>query len=126
VAAARAARPTRLVIAFQPHRYTRTRDLMAEFGHALAQADEVVLTDIYAASEDPIPGITLEALAAAVNAHRDRPVHTVRTVGELPESVARIVRPGDLVLTLGAGSIAGVAANLVAALEARRSQTGGA
>ena len=126
VAAARAARPTRLVIAFQPHRYTRTRDLMAEFGHALAQADEVVLTDIYAASEDPIPGVTLEALAAAVNTHRERPVHTVRTVGELPEAVARIARPGDLVLTLGAGSIAGVAANLVAALEARRAQTGGA
>jgi UDP-N-acetylmuramate--alanine ligase len=126
VAAARAARPARLVIAFQPHRYTRTRDLMAEFGHALAQADEVILTDIYAASEDPIPGVTLEALAAAVNTHRDRPVHTVRTVGELPEAVARIARPGDLVLTLGAGSIAGVAANLVAALEARRSQTGGA
>jgi len=99
---------------------------MAEFGHALAQADEVVLTDIYAASEDPIPGVTLEALAAAVNTHRDRPVHTVRTVGELSEAVARIARPGDLVLTLGAGSIGGVAANLVAALEARRSRTGGA
>jgi UDP-N-acetylmuramate--alanine ligase len=126
VAAARAARPTRLVIAFQPHRYTRTRDLMEEFGRALAQADEVVLTDIYAASEDPIPGVTLEALAAAVNAHRVTPVHTVPTVAELPETVARIARAGDLVLTLGAGSIGGVAATLLAALEARHLRTGGA
>ena len=126
VAAARAARPERLVIAFQPHRYTRTRDLMEEFGRTLAAADEVVLTDIYAASEDPIPGVTLEALAAAVNAHRTTPVHTVRTVGELPEAVARLAQPGDLVLTLGAGSIGGVALGLVAALEARRHQTGGA
>ncbi len=126
LAAARAARPTRIVVAFQPHRYTRTRDLMKEFGSALAPADEVVLTDIYAASEEPIPGITLEALAAAVNAHRDRPVHVVRTRGRTAGAVARIARPGDLVITLGAGSIGGVAANLVAELEARRSQTGGA
>src|SRR4029078_10888799 len=58
LAAARAAKPARIVVAFQPHRYTRTRDLMREFGLALGGADEVVLTDIYAASEDPIPGVT--------------------------------------------------------------------
>jgi UDP-N-acetylmuramate--alanine ligase len=126
VAAARAARPTRVVLAFQPHRYTRTRDLMEAFGRTLAEADEVVLTDIYPASEDPIPGVTLEALADAVNAHRVTPVHTVRTVGELPEAVARLARAGDLVLTLGAGSIGGVAVKLMAALEARRLRTGGA
>jgi UDP-N-acetylmuramate--alanine ligase len=113
-------------VAFQPHRYTRTRDLMEEFGRTLAQADEVVLTDIYPASEDPIPGVTLEALAAAVDAHRATPVHTVRTVAELPAAVARLARPGDLVLTLGAGSIGGVAVDLVAELAARRDQTGGA
>ena len=62
-------------MAFQPHRYTRTRDLMREFGLALAAADEVVLTDIYAASEDPIPGITIEALAAAINTSRATPVY---------------------------------------------------
>jgi UDP-N-acetylmuramate--alanine ligase len=66
LAAARAAKPARVIVGFQPHRYTRTRDLMREFALALAGADEVVLTDIYAASEDPLPGITLEALAAAI------------------------------------------------------------
>jgi UDP-N-acetylmuramate--alanine ligase len=125
VAAARAAKPARLIIAFQPHRYTRTRDLMQEFGQALAQADEVVLTDIYPASEEPIEGVTIEALASAVNAHRATPVHMVQNIAELPGAVARLTRPGDVVLTLGAGSIGGVAAALVAELQARRSQTGG-
>jgi UDP-N-acetylmuramate--alanine ligase len=74
LAAARAASPARVIVAFQPHRYSRTRDLMREFGLALAAADEVVLTDIYAASEDPIPGVTVEALAAAVNTSRTHPV----------------------------------------------------
>jgi UDP-N-acetylmuramate--alanine ligase len=67
LAAARAGKPQRIVVAFQPHRYTRTRDLMDEFGAALATADEVVLTGIYAASEEPLPGITIEALAGTVN-----------------------------------------------------------
>ncbi|MGE3886001.1 MAG: UDP-N-acetylmuramate--L-alanine ligase [Vicinamibacterales bacterium] len=120
IAAARAARPARLVVAFQPHRYTRTRDLMREFGVALAQADEVLLTDIHAASEDPIPGVTVEALAAAVNEHRASPVRVVRAVADLPAAVADLARPGDLVLMLGAGSIGGIAAKLVGELERRR------
>lgn len=124
VAAARASRPARLVVAFQPHRYTRTRDLMREFGVALAQADEVVLTDIYAASEDPIPGVTVEALAAAVDEHRPTPARIVRAVADLPAAVADLARPGDLVLTLGAGSIGGAAGRLVAELERRRAGRG--
>ncbi|HQZ39209.1 MAG TPA: UDP-N-acetylmuramate--L-alanine ligase [Vicinamibacterales bacterium] len=119
VAAARAARPARLVLVFQPHRYTRTRDLMREFGDALAAVDEVVLTDIYPAGEEPITGVTLDALAGAINARRTEPVHLVRAIGDVPGAVAGLVREGDLVLTLGAGSIGGVAARLVAALEAR-------
>jgi UDP-N-acetylmuramate--alanine ligase len=119
LAAARAARPSRIVVAFQPHRYTRTRDLMAEFGTALATADEVVLTDIYAASEDPIPGITIEALAAAVNSGRKTPVHLVPRLEQVAAAVADLARPGDLVLTLGAGSIGGLATMLVTELERR-------
>jgi UDP-N-acetylmuramate--alanine ligase len=124
LAAARAARPARVIVAFQPHRYTRTRDLMREFGLALAGADEVVLTEIYAASEDPIPGITVEALAAAANTSRATPVRVVKAVADVPGALAEIARPGDLVITLGAGSIGGVARHVVEALEkqhARRS-----
>jgi UDP-N-acetylmuramate--alanine ligase len=122
IAAARAINPRRIIVAFQPHRYTRTRDLMAEFVDVLAQPDEVVLTDIYAASEDPIPGITLDALAGAVNARRQRPVHVVRRVDEMARVVADVAVAGDLVLTLGAGSISTLAPALVSELEHRHPQ----
>jgi UDP-N-acetylmuramate--alanine ligase len=119
LAAARAARPARVVVAFQPHRYTRTRDLMREFGLALAGADEVVLTAIYAASEEPLPGITIEALAAAVNTSRATPVRVVPALDDVPQTVAEIARPGDLVITLGAGSIGSIPHRVVAELEKR-------
>lgn len=119
IAAARAVKPRRIIVAFQPHRYTRTRDLMAEFVDVLAQPDEVVLTDIYAASEDPIPGITLDALAGAANARRERPVHVVRRVDDMARVVADLATAGDLVLTLGAGSISSLAPALVRELEHR-------
>jgi UDP-N-acetylmuramate--alanine ligase len=119
LAAAKAAKPSRIVVAFQPHRYTRTRDLMAEFGVALAAADEVVLTDIYAASEDPIPGVTIDALAAAVNKARPSAVQVVPVLAEVAARVADLARPGDLVITLGAGSIGGLAPQIVAELERR-------
>jgi UDP-N-acetylmuramate--alanine ligase len=122
LAAARAARPSRIVVAFQPHRYTRTRDLMREFGLALAAADEVVLTDIYAASEEPIPGITVEALAAATNNTRATPAKVVPSVTDVPAALAEIARPGDLVITLGAGSIGAVAPRVIDALEQRHGQ----
>ncbi len=119
LSAARAAKPARIVVAFQPHRYTRTRDLMAEFGTALAAADEVVLTDIYAASEEPIAGITVEALAAAVSSGRAQPARVVHRLDDVAAAVADLARPGDLVLTLGAGSIGGLATALLAELERR-------
>jgi UDP-N-acetylmuramate--alanine ligase len=119
LAAARAARPARVIVAFQPHRYTRTRDLMREFGLALAGADEVVLTDIYAASEDPLPGITVEALAAAINTSRATPAHVVPAIADVASALVDIARPGDLLITLGAGSIGGVAGEVVAELRKR-------
>ena len=125
LSAARAANPSRIVVAFQPHRYTRTRDLMAEFGNALAAANEVVLTDIYAASEDPIPGVTIDALAAAVNKARPTPVHVVPKLADLAGRVADVARPGDLVITLGAGSIGGLATALVAELQSRSAKKEG-
>jgi UDP-N-acetylmuramate--alanine ligase len=119
LAAARAARPRRVVVAFQPHRYSRTRDLLTEFADVLSTADEVILTDIYPAGENPIPGVTIEALADAINVRRSTPVHLVHAVSEVAAAVAAVARDGDLVLTLGAGSIGGVAPAAVAALAAR-------
>jgi UDP-N-acetylmuramate--alanine ligase len=119
LAAARAGKPQRIVVAFQPHRYTRTRDLMNEFGTALATADEVVLTSIYAASEEAIPGVTIDALAASVNKSRSTPVHVVTKLEDMSSRLADLARPGDLVITLGAGSISSLAGSLVAELERR-------
>ena len=116
LAAARTSLGRRLVVAFQPHRYTRTERLMSEFGPALGEADEIVLTDIYPASEDPIPGVTVDALAEAVRRGSGRPVHIVRRVDEVVPALLRIVRPGDAVITLGAGSIGAVPKGLVDAL----------
>jgi UDP-N-acetylmuramate--alanine ligase len=104
IAAARAGLDRRVVVVFQPHRYSRTRDLLDQFGTALGAADEIVLTDIYAAGESPIPGATAEAVEAAVR-KSGRPVTLIKDLDELPAGVARIARPNDLVITLGAGSI---------------------
>jgi UDP-N-acetylmuramate--alanine ligase len=112
---AREGAPRRLVAVFQPHRYTRTRDLMSEFGPALGLADVVVLTDIYAAGEAPIPGITLDALAAEVRPHVKELV-VVPEVTEVPGPVAMLARDGDLIVTLGAGSIGLVADRVLVAL----------
>ena len=115
--AARAGAPGRLVAVFQPHRFTRTRDLIDDFGPALALADVVVLSDIYAAGEAPIDGVTIERLADAVR--RAAPdVHVVKDVGELPHAVAGLAKAGDLVVLLGAGSIGGVGKPLLARIEA--------
>ncbi len=83
-----AAAPTRIVVAFQPHRYSRTAQLLPEFAAALAPADEVVLTEIYAASEEPIPGVTVEALAEAVNRRRAQPVVVVKKLDDMAAVVA--------------------------------------
>jgi UDP-N-acetylmuramate--alanine ligase len=122
LAAARAAQPSRILVAFQPHRYTRTRDLMREFGMALAPADEVVLTDIYAASEEPIPGVTVEALAAAINSARSNPVRVVHALDEIPGVLASLAEPGDFIITMGAGSIGALPPRVVAALRRRFEQ----
>ena len=105
IGAARAALGRRLVVVFQPHRYSRTKRLLERFGPALAGADEIVLTDIYAAGEDALPGITVEALAESIRRHVAAPLHVVKDIKEVPSAVARLVKDGDVVMTLGAGSI---------------------
>ena len=95
----------RLVVAFQPHRYTRTQALFDEFQTAFHRADVLILTDIYAASEQPIEGITSEHLLEAIKSHGQRNVYYVPTVDELPAALSPMLREGDLLLTLGAGNI---------------------
>jgi UDP-N-acetylmuramate--alanine ligase len=114
--AARATLNRRLIVAFQPHRFSRTAQLLGEFGAAFKNADEIVLTDIYAAGEEPIPGITLDVLADAVERDAGRPVHIVASLDDVVARLMEIVRPGDAVITLGAGSIGTVPATLMDAL----------
>ena len=116
--AARAGRPSRLVAVFQPHRYTRTRDLLNDFGPALKDADLVVLTDIYPAGEAPIAGATTDALAAAIRPHVPD-LQIVPSVSDLPARVAALAKDGDVVLTLGAGSIGTVGDRILATLKGR-------
>jgi UDP-N-acetylmuramate--alanine ligase len=123
LAAARVTLGRRLLVAFQPHRYTRTERLMRDFGPAFADADEVVLTDIYAASEEPIPGVTVEALAECVAHATGRPVRIVKQIDRLAGELAAAAHPGDAVLTLGAGSIASVPKRLLAELRDREART---
>ena len=120
VAAARASAGKRLVLVFQPHRFSRTKELLAEFGTALAGADAVVLTDIYPAGEDPIPGITVERVAEEVARAGGPPPLVVKTLADLPRAVAEGARPGDFIITLGAGSIGSIGPRVLAALRARK------
>jgi UDP-N-acetylmuramate--alanine ligase len=109
----------RIVVAFQPHRYTRTAALMNAFGPALAGADHVVLADIYGAGEEPMPGVTLDALAAAIRRTGPPSLEVVPRFEDLVPVLVRTARPGDVVVVLGAGSIGGVPDRLVQALEPR-------
>ncbi len=106
----------RVVVAFQPHRYTRTAALLEAFGPALAGADHVVLTDIYAAGEEPIAGVTLDVLATAIRRSLAVPVDVARALDDVVPLILRVARPGDVVMTLGAGSIGSIPDRLIAAL----------
>jgi UDP-N-acetylmuramate--alanine ligase len=94
-----------LVVAFQPHRYSRTKELFDDFVKCFYDADVLILTDIYAASEQPIEGVSAEALVAAIKKHGQRDVSYVADRETLPEYLAGIFKAGDIVLTLGAGNI---------------------
>ena len=118
LAGARTSYPDRrLVAVLQPHRYTRLRDHFQEFAACLDPCDAVYVTDVHPAGEAPIPDIDGASLARAVADRRsDRACHHVGAVSELPERLAAELRPGDLVITLGAGSITRVSHALVDAL----------
>jgi UDP-N-acetylmuramate--alanine ligase len=115
LAAARECGHTRIHVIFQPHRYSRTHDLMDEFGGAFKDADSVVVLPIYAASEEPIPGVTAEKLVEKIEGLK------VTYAGDFGAAVSAVTvdaRDGDLILTLGAGSVSQLGPQILAAIEA--------
>lgn len=107
----------RVVAIFQPHLYTRTRDFADEFGRALAQAQTVVVTDIYPAREVAIPGVTGELVAHAARRHGGPDVMYIPDKAAIAEAMVKRLQPGDVVITLGAGDIADVGDSLLRLLE---------
>jgi UDP-N-acetylmuramate--alanine ligase len=107
----------RVVVAFQPHRYTRTRSLFDDFTRAFNKADLVIVTEVYPAGEKPIPGATGKALADAIRAHGHHAVHYVADKNRVADELYSVVQPGDLVIALGAGDINASARRLHAMLE---------
>jgi UDP-N-acetylmuramate--alanine ligase len=113
LAAVRGAFPERrVVLAFQPHRYTRTRDLFEDFVRVLSSADALLLTDVYSAGESPIVAADGRSLARALRIAGKVEPQFIDDVGALPEAIRRSARDGDVVVTMGAGSIGNVAAQL--------------
>src|SRR6266851_2845390 len=117
LAAARQCGFRRVHVIFQPHRFTRTRDLMDEFTAAFADADTLCLLDIYPASEKPIEGITAEALASRIAGAGKLDVACAPSFSDAVATVAALTQPGDMVLTLGAGSISQLGAMILEKLE---------
>ncbi len=114
--AARGCEFNRLLVLFQPHRYTRTQHLWDDFCRAFNQADILVLLDIYAASEAPIPGITSEALANAIREAGHKNAHYFRSMQEGMVFLLKQARPGDAILTIGAGSVSRASGELMVLL----------
>jgi UDP-N-acetylmuramate--L-alanine ligase/UDP-N-acetylenolpyruvoylglucosamine reductase len=119
LATARSAGRNRVLTMFQPHRYSRTKALRREFGRAFDNADRVVVTDIYPASETPLPGISGQTIADEIAAHGHRGVTYQPRLDRLHCDVGNMIAPGDLILSLGAGNIheqlSSIAADLVVA-----------
>lgn len=109
----------RLVVLFQPHRYSRTEALFDEFARSFYDAEAVLLTDIYAASEEPLPGVSAERLAREIERYGHRNVRYVGGLEEARNALMQAARPGDLVLTLGAGSVWRVGEEFLAQMGAR-------
>ncbi len=119
LAAAREGVKGRVLAVVQPHRFTRLRDLMEEFQTAFNDADAVYVTPVYAAGETPIDGVDAEALVTGLKARGHRDAHVIGGADELAEAMARIIRPGDMIVCLGAGDITKWAAGLAGAIGER-------
>jgi UDP-N-acetylmuramate--alanine ligase len=110
----------RLVVVFQPHRYSRTKELFEDFVKAFHDADVLILTDIYAAGEAPIEGVTAESLANRVRRHGQRDVTWISDRDKLCEHLERVLAPGDILLTLGAGNVWQVGETMLQRLKAAK------
>ncbi len=122
LAAARQCGYQRIHVVFQPHRYTRTQDLADQFATAFADADSLFVLDIYAASEPPIEGVTGERLARHIASLGRRQATYAACFGDAIEQVNAAARPGDMILTLGAGSVSQLGPQILERLEARQAQ----
>lgn len=109
----------RIVVLFQPHRYTRTHDLMDEFARSFNNADVLLVTDIYAAGEDPIEGVTAEALTEAIKRFGHKDARYVGPLDLAADALLEEVREGDMVITLGAGNVYRAGERLLQMLEGR-------
>jgi UDP-N-acetylmuramate--alanine ligase len=107
-------------VVFQPHRYTRTRDLLDQFGTAFDDADNLFVLDIYPASEPPISGVTGEKVAEAVRNLGGKGARYVSSFDEAARSVAALAESGDMILTLGAGNVSQLGPQIVEQLKARK------
>ncbi|HMF90696.1 MAG TPA: UDP-N-acetylmuramate--L-alanine ligase [Candidatus Angelobacter sp.] len=106
-------------VVFQPHRYTRTRDLLDDFGTAFADADSIFVLDIYPASETPIPGVTGESVVAAIQKRGGKPARHAASFDDAARQVASLAESGDMVLTLGAGNVSHLGPQVLEQLKAR-------
>jgi UDP-N-acetylmuramate--alanine ligase len=107
----------RIISVFQPHRYTRTSLLRDRFGTAFSNADVIILSDIYSAGEQPIEGVSARLIAEAIEKNEDRPVTFLSTRNEIVDYLMQFARPGDLILTMGAGNIWTAGVDLVNRLQ---------
>jgi UDP-N-acetylmuramate--alanine ligase len=105
------------ICVFQPHRYSRTLHLKEDFSQSFGDADVIILTGVYGAGEDPIPGVDGKLLAELTEQYENRPVTYFPTLDGIPEYLAKLAEPGDLVLTLGAGDVYKVGERLLTILE---------
>ncbi len=119
LAAARQCAQGKIHVVFQPHRYTRTQALLDEFGRAFSDADSIFVLDIYPASEQPIPGITGELVARRIKEVGGRVASFASSFANATAAVAAIARPGDMVLTLGAGNVSQLGPQIIEELNAR-------
>ena len=120
LAAARQCGFRHIHVAFQPHRYTRTKDLLEEFGTAFNDADHVYILDIYAASEKPIPGVNGERVADAIQRLGNKDARYVPSFADAARELGTLAESGDMVLTLGAGNVSQLGPEILEHLKARR------